>query len=162
MKRYIFNKYKFTLDTDLASTQANQFRKFVTSPAIIQLSIGVIVGGSLTKLIQSVIELATGIFYFLSLIIFSQNHSPEWQHILTPLVEVFKNVLTLGAIAACVFFFVKFINKFFVKEKSETLGYNAQLEETKKLLQSQNETNMLLKESVMLQKKLLGEVPSEK
>ncbi|MGO3623811.1 MAG: hypothetical protein ACTJFB_00255 [Leuconostoc falkenbergense] len=55
-------KIRIKIKDNLATEQADQFRKFITSPAIIQLSIGVIVGGSLTDLIKSIISLASNIF----------------------------------------------------------------------------------------------------
>jgi hypothetical protein len=54
------------------------------------------------------------------------------------------------------------VNKFLIKEASETLGYNAQLEETKKLIKIQHETNELLKKSVNLQEKLLNQTEKKK
>lgn len=147
-------KFKIQIKDSLASEQADQFRKFITSPAIIQLSIGVIVGGSLTDLIKSVISLASNLFYFLSLIVLSPSHRAKLSLLLDPFKTVFENVLTLCAIAACVFFFVKLINKFLVKSASEAFGYNAQLEETKKLLKAQQRSNDLLEQSLKLQREL--------
>ncbi|EHN58241.1 MULTISPECIES: MscL family protein [Oenococcus] len=147
--------FKIQLKDTLASEQADQFRKFITSPTIIQLSIGVIVGGSLTDLIKSVISLASNLFYFMSLLLFSPRHTANLRLVLDPSRTVFENVLTLCAIAACVFFFVKLINKFLVKNASEAFGYNAQLEETKKLLKAQQRNNDLLEQSLKLQKELL-------
>ncbi|WP_238374645.1 MscL family protein [Leuconostoc mesenteroides] len=61
-------KIKLPITDNIATEQVNEFRKFITSPAIIQLSIGVIVGGSLTDLIKSVISFASNFFYYLSLL----------------------------------------------------------------------------------------------
>ncbi|HCU42397.1 MAG TPA: mechanosensitive ion channel protein MscL, partial [Leuconostoc pseudomesenteroides] len=61
----------------------------------------------------------------------------------------------LCAIAACVFFFVKLVNKFLVKEASEAFGYNAQLEETKQLRKAQEATNELLRQSLHMQSEML-------
>ncbi|WP_223321762.1 MscL family protein [Leuconostoc mesenteroides] len=155
-------KIKLPITDNIATEQVNEFRKFITSPSIIQLSIGVIVGGSLTDLIKSVISFASNLFYYLSLLLFSKNHSAKINLVLDPLRSVFENFLTLCTIAACVFFFVKLVNKFLIKEASETLGYNAQLEETKKLIKIQHETNELLKKSVNLQEKLLNQTEEKK
>ncbi|GMA70690.1 hypothetical protein GCM10025879_19360 [Leuconostoc litchii] len=155
-------KIKLPITDNIATEQVDQFRKFITSPAIIQLSIGVIVGGSLTDLIKSVISFASNLFYFLSLILFSNAHTAKVSLILNPLRSVFESSMTLCAVAACVFFFVKLINKFLIKEASEALGYNAQLEETKKLIEIQKQTNDLLKRSVNLQEKILNESQGNK
>lgn len=148
-------KIRIKIKDNLATEQADQFRKFITSPAIIQLSIGVIVGGSLTDLIKSIINLASNIFYFCSVILVSKQHTADIYLVLNPLRVVFENVLTLCAIAACVFFFVKLVNKFLVKEASEAFGYNAQLEETKQLRKAQEATNELLRQSLHMQSEML-------
>ena len=152
-------KIKIKIKDNLATEQADQFRKFITSPAIIQLSIGVIVGGSLTDLIKSIISLASNIFYFCSIVLVSKHHTADIYLVLNPLRSVFENVLTLCAIAACVFFFVKLVNKFLVKEASEAFGYNAQLEETKQLLKAQEATNELLRQSLHMQSEMLKNQP---
>ncbi|MGO2675313.1 MAG: MscL family protein, partial [Leuconostoc mesenteroides] len=86
-------KIKLPITDNIATEQVNEFRKFITSPAIIQLSIGVIVGGSLTDLIKSVISFASNLFYYLSLLLFSKNHSAKINLVLDPLRSVFENFL---------------------------------------------------------------------
>ena len=102
------------------SSTINEFKSFISKGNVIDLAVGVIIGGAFGKIVTSVVNdvlmpligIAIGGIDFTSLSFKIKDATINYGMFL-------KNVIDFLIVALCIFIFVKIINKFNKKEEKE-------------------------------------------
>lgn len=98
----------------------NEFKTFVSRGNVLDLAVGVVVGGAFSKIVTSlvndiitpVIGIVIGGRDFSNLSIKIGDSSIAYGSFI-------QNIIDFLIIAFCIFVFIKFINKFFIKKREE-------------------------------------------
>ena len=146
---------KFILSTSIISSSlknyniANEFKIFISRGSVIDLAVGVIVGGAFSKIVTSLVnDILTP---FIGILIGGKDLSNLSLKIGDANIAYgafIQNIIDFLIIAFCIFIFIKFINRIFLKNKEE------KKEEKKEEPPKKSEEVILLEEIRDLLKKI--------
>lgn len=98
----------------------NEFKTFISRGNVLDLAVGVVVGGAFSKIVTSLVnDIITPL---IGVIIGGQDFASLSLKIGDATIAYgafIQNIIDFLIIAFCIFIFVKFINKIFIKKKEE-------------------------------------------
>lgn len=98
----------------------NEFKTFISRGNVLDLAVGVVVGSAFTKIVTSLVnDIITPI---IGIIIGGQNFSSLSIKIGDATIaygSFIQNIIDFLIIAFCIFVFIKFMNRFFIKKAKE-------------------------------------------
>lgn len=107
-------------DKEKVNNFINEFKTFVSRGNVLDLAVGVVVGGAFSKIVTSLVnDIITPI---IGVIIGGRDFSNLSLKIGDASIAYgafIQNIIDFLLIAFCIFVFIKFINKFFIKKKEE-------------------------------------------
>lgn len=98
----------------------NEFKTFISRGNVLDLAVGVVVGGAFSKIVTSLVN--DIITPFIGIIIGGQDFSNLSLKIGDATIaygSFIQNIIDFLIIAFCIFVFIRFINKLFVKKEKE-------------------------------------------
>ena len=114
------NNQKIKKEKEKVNKFMNEFKTFVSRGNVLDLAIGVVVGGAFSKIVTSLVN--DIITPFIGVIIGGKDFSGLSLKIGDSTIAYgafIQNIIDFLIIAFCIFVFIKLINKFFIKKKEE-------------------------------------------
>jgi len=141
------NKERIKKEKDKVNKFLGEFKTFVSRGNVLDLAVGVVVGGAFSKIVTSLVN--DIITPFIGVIIGGRDFSNLSLRIGEASIAYgafIQNIIDFLLIAFCIFIFIKFINKIFIKKKEEEKKEETPkksdevllLEEIRDLLKKQN------------------------
>lgn len=120
MVKKMANKEKIVKEKEKVNKFLNEFKTFISRGNVLDLAVGVVVGGAFSKIVTSLVN--DIITPFIGVIIGGQDFSNLSITVGDANIKYgafIQNIIDFLLIAFCIFVFIKLINKFFIKKKEE-------------------------------------------
>lgn len=120
MAKKIVEKEKILKEKEKVNKFINEFKTFVARGNVLDLAVGVVVGGAFSKIVTSLVN--DIIMPVIGVIIGGRdftNLSLKVGEATIAYGAFIQNIIDFLLIALCIFVFIKFMNNFFIKKKEE-------------------------------------------